>query len=177
MKNIGLLSGYLFLVLGVITGVAANGYLKTTEGFTKINPTIFCVISILVCMFCLSKAMTIIPVGFTYATYGALTITAVTLFGIIKYNLKNTNLPKLESNYLLEFSNKVNVKTGELGVYLNAFYRGLEFKIYESTETHPNRRATIEGSLHKYWNNGAHNFNDFGINEIQEVIADIENKF
>ena len=89
----------------------------------------------------------------------------------------NTNLPKLESNYLLEFSNKVNVKTGELGVYLNAFYRGLEFKIYESTETHPNRRATIEGSLHKYWNNGAHNFNDFGINEIQEVIADIENKF
>jgi small multidrug resistance pump len=25
-------------------------------------------------------------VGFTYATYGALTITAVTLFGILKYN-------------------------------------------------------------------------------------------
>ena len=30
--------------------------------------------------------MTVIPVGFTYATYGALTITAVTLFGIFKYN-------------------------------------------------------------------------------------------
>ena len=30
--------------------------------------------------------MTIIPVGFTYATYGALTITAVTLFGVFKYN-------------------------------------------------------------------------------------------
>ena len=30
--------------------------------------------------------MTVIPVGFTYATYGALTITAVTLFGILKYN-------------------------------------------------------------------------------------------
>ena len=30
--------------------------------------------------------MTIIPVGFTYATYGALTITAVTLFGVYKYN-------------------------------------------------------------------------------------------
>ena len=30
--------------------------------------------------------MTIIPVGFTYATYGALTIIAVTLFGIFKYN-------------------------------------------------------------------------------------------
>jgi len=30
--------------------------------------------------------MTIIPVGFTYATYGAMTITAVTLFGVFKYN-------------------------------------------------------------------------------------------
>ena len=29
--------------------------------------------------------MTIIPVGFTYATYGGLTITAVTIFGILKY--------------------------------------------------------------------------------------------
>ena len=30
--------------------------------------------------------MNIIPVGFTYATYGGLTITAVTLFGVFKYN-------------------------------------------------------------------------------------------
>ena len=86
MKSISLLSGYLFLVLGVITGIASNGFLKTTEGFTKLNPTIFCILSISVCIFCLSKAMAVIPVGFTYATYGALTITAVTLFGIFKYN-------------------------------------------------------------------------------------------
>ena len=81
-----LLTGYIYLTLAVITGIASNGFLKTTEGFTKLNPTIFCLISIIVCLFCLSKAMTIIPIGFTYATYGALTITAVTLFGIFKYN-------------------------------------------------------------------------------------------
>jgi small multidrug resistance pump len=86
MKSISLLSGYLFLISAIITGIAANGYLKTTEGFTKLNPTIFCILSIVVCIFCISKAMTVIPVGFTYATYGALTITAVTLFGIFKYN-------------------------------------------------------------------------------------------
>ena len=86
MKNISLISGYLFLISAIITGVAANGYLKTTEGFTKLNPTIFCIISIVICIFCISKAMTVIPIGFTYATYGALTITAVTLFGIYKYN-------------------------------------------------------------------------------------------
>ena len=86
MKSISLISGYLFLISAIITGIAANGYLKTTEGFTKLNPTIFCVLSIIICLFCISKAMTIIPVGFTYATYGALTITAVTLFGVFKYN-------------------------------------------------------------------------------------------
>ena len=86
MKSISLFTGYIYLIIGIFTGIASNGFLKTTEGFTKLNPTIFCVTNIVVCLFCLSKAMTIIPVGFTYATYGALTITAVTLFGIFKYN-------------------------------------------------------------------------------------------
>tara|TARA_B100000575_G_C22665161_1_gene406433 strand:- start:124 stop:468 length:345 start_codon:yes stop_codon:yes gene_type:complete len=86
MKSISLLSGYIYLIVAIITGIASNGFLKTTAGFSKLNPTIFCILSIVVCIFCLSKAMSIIPVGFTYATYGALTITAVTIFGIFKYN-------------------------------------------------------------------------------------------
>ena len=86
MKSISLFSGYIYLFLAIITGIASNGFLKTTESFTKLTPTIFCITSIVVCIFCLSRAMTIIPVGFTYATYGSLTITAVTLFGIFKYN-------------------------------------------------------------------------------------------
>ena len=81
-----LISGYIFLFLAIILGIAANGFLKTTNGFTNIYPTIFCMVSIILCLFCLSKAMNIIPVGFTYATYGGLTITAVTLFGVFKYN-------------------------------------------------------------------------------------------
>ena len=79
-------SGYIYLLLAIILGISANGFLKTTNGFTNILPTVFCVVSIVLCLFCLSKAMNIIPVGFTYATYGGLTITAVTLFGVFKYN-------------------------------------------------------------------------------------------
>ena len=79
-------SGYIFLILGIILGITSNGFLKSTNGFTNIGPTIFCAISIVACIFCLSKAMNVIPVGFTYATYGGLTITAVTLFGVFKYN-------------------------------------------------------------------------------------------
>ena len=74
------------MFLAIILGIASNGFLKSTNGFTNIAPTIFCILSIIACIFCLSKTMSIIPVGFTYATYGGLTITAVTLFGVFKYN-------------------------------------------------------------------------------------------
>ena len=80
------LSGYIYLLLTIILGIASNGFLKSTNGFTNIVPTIFCVITIIMAIFCMAKAMNVIPVGFTYATYGGLTITAVTLFGIFRYN-------------------------------------------------------------------------------------------
>ena len=86
MKSISLLSGYIFLILAILTGIFSNSFLKVTEGFTKLGPTLFCIANMFVCIFCLSKAMSVIPVGFTYATYGALTITVVTLFGVFKYN-------------------------------------------------------------------------------------------
>ena len=73
-------------MLAVIFGIISNGFLKTTNGFTNLVPTIMCILTIVICIFFLAKAMMIIPVGFTYATYGGLTITAVTLFGIFKYN-------------------------------------------------------------------------------------------
>ena len=79
-------SGYIFLTLGILTGISANSFANISDGFSKLSPTIFCLILMCVCMFSLSKAMSVIPVGFTYATYGGLTITAIAIFGIIKYN-------------------------------------------------------------------------------------------
>ena len=86
MKTLTLMSAYLFLVGAIAMGMASNGFLKNTEGFTRIIPTLFSIFTIVTCIFFLSKAMMVIPVGFTYATYGALTITGVTLIGALKYN-------------------------------------------------------------------------------------------
>ena len=75
-----LLIAYIFLVVGIFLGILANGYfLKMSEGFTKLLPSIACGIIILLTIFCLSRAMNTIPVSFTYATYGGLTIIGVTL--------------------------------------------------------------------------------------------------
>ena len=86
MKSLSLFSGYIFLVLAIASGILSNGFLKTTAGFTKLNPTLFCILSIIFCIFCLSKAMSVIPVGFAYSTYSGLTVTGVLIFAMLKYN-------------------------------------------------------------------------------------------
>ena len=86
MKSISLFSGYFFLVIAIIAGVSANIFAKISNGFSELNATTVCLILMFVCMYSISRAMTVIPVGFTYASYGGLTIAAIALFGIIKYN-------------------------------------------------------------------------------------------
>ena len=60
--------------------------MKISEGFIKIILSTICSIFFIAAIFCLSRAMNTIPVAFTYATYGGLTITGVTIFGLIKFN-------------------------------------------------------------------------------------------
>ena len=77
---------YIYLLSAVILGSSANSLLKLSQGFTKPLMSILCSFLIISAIYCLSKTMTVIPAGFTYATYGGLTITLVTIFGIFKYN-------------------------------------------------------------------------------------------
>ena len=99
------------------------------------------------------------------------------MIDFIKYVLINPNIKQLEENTLLEFVRWVNETTGELGFLKFASYKGLKFKIYDPTDAYPNQRVTVEGSLHKYWNNGEHNYNDFGIEQIEEVLQELKDKF
>ena len=99
------------------------------------------------------------------------------MIDFIKIYVQNINADIIENNVLLDFLQLINTNTGEVGSYKSAYYRGMEFKIYEQTEVTKFRRLTIEGSLHKYWNKGAHNFNDFGIVEVENVVKDLETKF
>lgn len=99
------------------------------------------------------------------------------MIDFVKYDLLGVDPDWLLHNSYLQFDTKVNMNTGVLGNYSHAYYRGLEFKVYNPTENNPNGRITVEGSLHKYWNNGGHNYNDFNFTAINEVIADLNKKF
>ena len=67
------LSGYIYLVLAISTGIAANSFAKISDGFSKLTPTILSIAFMCITMYGLAKAMSMIPVGFTYATYSGIT--------------------------------------------------------------------------------------------------------
>lgn len=87
----------------------------------------------------------------------------------------------LESSPLLDFYDTINLTTGEMKTTnrkgnkvtpsKNATYNGLEFKIYDTGT------ITIAGSLHKYWNSGAHNYNDFDSAAVFLALSDLKAKF
>ena len=78
--------GYIFLIVAVILGTAANGFAKSANGFTLFIPTGIVLITIIGCMFALSIVMRTIPVGITYASFAGLCIIATTILGIYKFN-------------------------------------------------------------------------------------------
>ena len=80
------ITSYLFLVLAVVLGTAANSFAKSAEGFTLWIPSIITAITIVLCMYSLSHVMKVIPVGVTYASFAGLTIIATATVGIFKFN-------------------------------------------------------------------------------------------
>ena len=80
------ITGYIFLFIAISCGIAANSFAKISDGFSKLTPSIACLLLMCVTMFSLAKGMYAIPVGFAYATYSAVTVASILIFGIIKYN-------------------------------------------------------------------------------------------
>ncbi len=80
------LFGYLFLALGISFGIGSNMFAKISNGFTKLTPSIFCILFMCITMFSIAKAMSALPVGFAYSTYSGLTVCGVLVFAMVKYN-------------------------------------------------------------------------------------------
>ena len=80
------LLGYFFLAISITFGIASNSYAKISEGFTKLTPSILCILFMCITMFSMAKAMSALPVGFACSTYSGLVVTGVVLFALLKFN-------------------------------------------------------------------------------------------
>ena len=76
---------YILLAVAIAGEIISTGTLKATEGFTKWIPSMICIIAISICMYTMSHAMKILPIGITYATWSGVGIVALSLIGVFKY--------------------------------------------------------------------------------------------
>ena len=85
---------YIFLVLAIGFEVVATSFLKDTNGFTNLYPSLIVIISLCFCLFLMSHTMQFIPVGIVYATWAGLGIVAIAVIAVIKYN-QIPNIPTI----------------------------------------------------------------------------------
>jgi len=81
-------------------------------------------------------------------------------------------IDELQNSNLLDFKTYVSTKTGE--IYENRYiaeYKDLTFQIVN------NQYVNLYGSIHKYNNNGIHNYNDFNIYDLFRTVKDLNQKF
>ena len=85
---------YIFLVLAIAFEVLSTSFLKDTNGFTNLYPSLLVIAALCICLFLMSHSMKFIPVGIVYATWAGLGIVAIAIIGVIKYK-QIPNIPTL----------------------------------------------------------------------------------
>ena len=75
-----------------------------------------------------------------------------------------------KNNRLTLYSEKEQTVRGRKKTYHKKTYLGLTFNLLED-------RLEITGSLHKYFNNGVHNANDFSITDCIRTIMELKEVF
>ena len=94
------------------------------------------------------------------------------MFDFIKAVIPAMHREMLLNNPLLDFKLEVSEKTGEVGRKSIAEYKGLKFIVFTDSTY-----MELQGSVHKYYNGGIHNANQFGLNELLWVILDFSMNF
>lgn len=100
------------------------------------------------------------------------------MFDGIKIECKETAPGQWLGNERLFFPLSVNERTGEtLQQTRIAKYNGLLFKITPSRKNPGFHHCQLEGSLHKFFNEGRHNANDFHLTEVQTIVTALTDQF
>jgi len=82
MKN------WLFLSVAIAAEVVATSALKSSEGFSKLWPSVLVVCGYLIAFYCLSLTLRTIPVGVAYAVWSGVGIVLVSLVAWLAFGQK-----------------------------------------------------------------------------------------
>ena len=76
---------YFYLALAVLGEVIGTSFLKATEDFTKLWPSLIVVLGYGASFYFLTLSLKLIPVGIAYATWSGIGIVLVTVISIFLY--------------------------------------------------------------------------------------------
>lgn len=82
------MSKWIFLTLAIISEVIATSFLKSTEGFTKLWPSIIVIVGYCAAFYFLSLTLDTIPIGVVYAIWSGVGIAAIAIVSVFVFDQK-----------------------------------------------------------------------------------------
>lgn len=85
---------YLYLATAIVFEVIGSSFIKASDGFTKLIPTLFTIIAFVICFYALSIALKTIPLGIAYASWAGLGIVLTALVSVFVFK-QSVDLPAI----------------------------------------------------------------------------------
>jgi len=82
------LSKWTYLTLAILSEVTATSFLKSSEGFTKLWPSIIVVIGYCLAFYFLSLTLDTIPIGAAYAIWSGVGIATLAVVSVLFFDQK-----------------------------------------------------------------------------------------
>ncbi len=82
------MNNWLLLAIAIVGEVAATSALKSSDGLTRLVPSVVVVVGYFVAIYCLSLALESIPVGIAYAIWAGLGIVLVAAIAWVLHGQK-----------------------------------------------------------------------------------------
>ena len=79
---------WLFLLVAIVSEVIATSALKSSEGFSRLWPSVVVVIGYGIAFYCLALTLRVIPMGVVYAIWSGIGIVLITLVGWFLFDQK-----------------------------------------------------------------------------------------
>lgn len=86
--------GYLYLVCAIIAEVTATSALKSSQGFSKLIPSVIVVVGYSVSFYFLSVVLKTIPIGVAYAIWSGIGIALISVIGFVAFK-QTLDLPAI----------------------------------------------------------------------------------
>jgi small multidrug resistance pump len=83
-----MIKAYIFLLIAILSEVAASTALRATKGFTVLVPSIITVVGYAISFYALSYTLNVFKLGITYAIWSGIGMVLITTLGWLVYGQK-----------------------------------------------------------------------------------------